>query len=201
MGKILFICLAASLLLAPISPSRAASEDAMKLRSQNGLSAFAPPDAFLNGNYVADEIDPQHVFGKISDFAKSRSCPTAWLIDEGERQRIEKQDKSAPLEYSLFLEEDCPDKVVYYVFVDRSQAQSEKWLEWRKQFHKNKAEPQYAAVVSSLEAAAQKGFPVVGELRFIEIGGDLILKKTEEYLTSDLKVRPVFDLKQGKPVQ
>ncbi len=49
-----------------------------------------------------------------------------------------------------------------------------------------------------MEQAAGSGFPVDAELRFIEIGGDLILKKPEDFLTVDLKVNPIYDLKQGK---
>ena len=72
---------------------------------------------------MADEVDPGYIFGKVKDFVQSRSCPTNWLIEEGERKRIEARGtQSGPFEYTLYLEEDCPGKVVYYVFVDRSQA-------------------------------------------------------------------------------
>ena len=98
------------------------------------------------------------------------------------------------------MEEDCPGKVAYYVFVDRSQANATQWMEWRRQFHKSKAEPQYGAVKTTLEQAAQNGFPVDGELRFIEIEGDLLVRKPEDILTGELKFQPIYDLKQGKPL-
>jgi hypothetical protein len=73
-------------------------------------------------------------------------------------------------------------------------------MQWRQQFHKNKVEPQYGAAKTSLEQAAKDGFPVDAELRFMEINGELSLKKPEEILMGDLKVQPVFDLKQGKAI-
>jgi hypothetical protein len=173
----------------------------LKLRAVEGLSEFSPPEAFLNGNFVADEIEPQYVFGKVKDFWKSRSCPAAWLIEDGQRDRIKnQQNMSGPFEYTLYLEEDCPGKVVYYVFVDRTQARAGQWMEWRKVFHKSKAEQEYGAVGAVLEQAAASGFPVDAELRFIEIGGSLISKRPEDFLTGDLKIGPIYDLKLGKPV-
>jgi len=179
----------------------AASEQAMKLRTRSDLSEFTPPAAFLNGNFVADEVEPAYIFGKVSDFVKTRSCPAAWLIDGGERDRLQKQgQQSGPFEYTLYLEEDCPDKIVHYVFIDRSQADSAQWMEWRKQFHKSKADMLYSAVKADLEKAAQNGVGVAGELRFVEINGDLSVKRPEDYLTADLKTKPIYDLKQGKAV-
>jgi hypothetical protein len=194
--------LGASLLLALFGTAGAASEQAMKLRGKNGLSAFTPPEGFLAGNFVADEIEPGYIFGKVKDFVKSRSCPTSWLIEDGEKKRIETRDQqSGPVEYTLYLEEDCPGKVTYYVFVDRSQANLAQWMEWRKKFHgKSKTEPQYAPVKAVLEQAVQNGFPVDGELRFVEVEGALQLKKPEDILTGELKFQPIYDLKQGKAV-
>lgn len=198
--KALLITLALWTFFAPLPFARAVSEEAMKLRNQNRLSEFTPSDPFLNGNFVADEVDPHFIFGKVSDFKRFRTCPSAWLIEEGEKNRLQgRKDSTGPVEYTLYLEEDCPGKVVYYIFVDRSQCPSAQWMEWRKQFHKNKAEPQYGAVNTCLEKAAQGGFPVNAELRFIEAGGELLLKKPEEYLTEDLKIRPIYDLKHNKP--
>jgi hypothetical protein len=179
----------------------AASEQAVKLRKTNALSEYSPPETFLSGNFVADEIEPVYVFGKVKDFVKSRSCATTWLIEAGEKKRVEAWDRQAgPIEYTLYLEEDCPGKVAYYVFVDRSQANLTQWIQWRQQFHKSKAEPQYAAVKAGLEKAVQDSFPVDGELRFVEINGDLSLKKPEEMLIGDLKFQPLYDLKHGKAV-
>jgi len=199
MPRSLVLIVALCTILAPLSQVWGASDGAMKLRTLNGLSEFTPPEAFLNGNFIADEIEPQYVFGKVKDFWKSRSCPTGWLIEDGQRDRIKNQDNSSsPFEYTLYLEEDCPGKVVYYVFVDRSQGKAGQWMEWRKVFHKSKTDEEYGAVGAILEQAAKSGFPVDAELRFIEVGGDLILRKNEDFLTNDLKIKPLYDLKQGR---
>ena len=79
----------ACLLLLLAGYAGAESEKATKLRNQNGLVAFAPPEAFLAGNFLADETDPAFIFGKVRDFAKSISCPTAWLIEAAELKRVE----------------------------------------------------------------------------------------------------------------
>ena len=201
MLKFLVILAAVCAIFAPLSPASAASESALKLRAQNGLCDFMPPDSFLNGNFVADEVEPQLVFGKVKDFWKSRSCPTNWLIEDRERDRLKnRENPPGPIEYTIYLEEDCPGKVVYYIFIDRSQFKSDQWMEWRKVFHKNKAEGLYGPAGAALEQAARSGFPVDAELRFIEIRGDLILKKNEDFLTGDLKVKPVYELERGKTV-
>jgi hypothetical protein len=195
MGSML---LGAAIFLVICGGAGAASEQAMKLRSQNGLSEFAPPEAFLAGNFLADETDPAYIFGKVRDFAKSLACPATWLIEESERKRIEARgQQSGPIEYSIYLEADCPGKVTYYVFVDRS-FNSAQWLEWRRQFHKTKAEPHYKEAKASLDQAAQNGFAVDGELRFVALNGDLLLKRPEDILAGDLKFQPIYDLKKNQ---
>jgi hypothetical protein len=185
-------------LLIFVGPAAAGSEQAIKLRSQNGLSEFAPPEAFLAGNFLADETDPAYIFGKVRDFAKSLACPATWLIEEGERKRVEARgQQSGPAEYSIYLEADCPGKVTYYVFVDRS-INSAQWLEWRRQFHKTKAEPHYKEAKTSLDQAAQNGFVVDGELRFVALNGDLLLKRPEDILAGELKFQPIYDLKKNQ---
>jgi hypothetical protein len=202
MLKVLMILLAICVIFTPLSPLWGASDEAVKLRALNGLCEFMPSEAFLNGNFVADEIEPQYVFGKVKDFWKSRSCPTGWLLEESERNRVkDREDSAGPSEYTFYLEEDCPGKVAYYVFVDRTRAKSGQWIEWRRKFHgRSKTDPQYAEISAILEKAAQSGFPVDAELRFIEIEGNLISTKPEDFLTGDLKMSPIYDLKQGKPV-
>ncbi len=201
MSKALIILLAICGILITYSTVLAISDGAAKLRDLNSLSEFAPPETFLNGNFIADEIEPQFVFGKVKDFWKSRSCPAAWLIEDGQKERIKnRKNPSDPFEYTLYLEEDCPGKVVYFIFVDRSQCKGDQWMEWREIFHKSKAQEEYGAVGTLLQKAAQNGFHVDAELRFIEIGGNLISKKPEDFLTGDLKVSPIYDLEQGKPV-
>jgi hypothetical protein len=147
-------------------------------------------------------VEPAYIFGKVGDFVKTRSCPTTWLIEEGEKKRIDARDNQSGLvEYTLYLEEDCPGKVTYYVFVDRSQANADQWMQWRQKFHgKGKSDSLYGTAKTSLEQAAQNGFPVDAEFRFIEINGDLSMKKPEEVMIGELKIQPIYDLKQGKAV-
>ena len=186
------------MVLAICGAAGAVSEQAMKLRSQNGLSEFAPPEAFLAGNFLADETEPAFIFGKVRDFTKSLSCPATWLIEEGERNRIEARGQSSdPVEYSIYLETDCPGKVTYYIFVDRS-INSAQWLEWRRQFHKTKADPHYKEAKASLDQAAQNGFAVDAELRFVALNGDLLLKRPEDILAGELKFQPIYDLKKNQ---
>lgn len=188
------------LLLGICCVATAGSEQASKLRDQNGLSEFSPPEAFLTGNFLADETDPAFIFGSVRDFAASLGCPTAWLIENSERKRLEARGQQpGPVEYSVFLEADCAGKVAYYIFVDRSFNPAQ-WLEWRRQFHKNKADPHYREAKAGLDQAAQKGFSVDGELRFVARDGDLLLKRTEEVLTEELKFKPIYDLKKNLPI-
>jgi len=102
------------------------------------------------------------------------------------------------LEYSLILEEDCPGKVTHYVFIDRSQANTAQWLDWRRQFHKSKTDGQYTTARDNLEKAEKSGFPVSAELRFIDAGGELQLQKPEELLIREKKMAPLYDLGQGQ---
>jgi hypothetical protein len=176
----------------------AGSEQAMQLRALNGLSEFTPPEGFLAGNFLADETDPAYIFGRVRDFAKSLSCQATWLIEAGERKRIEAQGQpSGPVEYSIYLEADCPGKVAYYVFVDRSFS-PDQWLEWRRPFHRTKAEPHYKEAKTSLDRAAQNGVTVAAELRFVVLNGDLLLKRPEEVLADELKFQPIYDLKKNQ---
>ncbi|HSM89159.1 MAG TPA: hypothetical protein VLT56_03970 [Desulfobacterales bacterium] len=187
-----------SFLLVFCGTAAATGEQAMKLRGQNGLSEFAPPEAFLSGNFLADETDPNFIFGKVKDFAKSLSCPATWLIEEAERRRIEARgQQSGPVEYSIYLEADCAGKVIYYIFVDRS-FNPDQWMEWRRPFHRTKADPHYKDAKTSLDQAAQNGVTVVAELRFVALNGDLLLKRPEEVLAGELKFQPIYDLKKNQ---
>jgi len=190
--------LGAAMVMAICGAAGAASEPAMKLRGENGLSEFAPPEAFLAGNFLADETEPVFIFGKVRDFTKSLSCPATWLIEEGERKRIESRgQQSGPVEYSIYLEADCPGKVTYYIFVDRSLNPTQ-WLEWRRPFHRSKADPHYKEAKASLDQAAQNGVTVEAELRFVALNGDLLLKRPEDILTGELKFKPIYDLKKNQ---
>ena len=127
--KRLVIVVSALLFLMSFSlPVLAASEKAMSLRQANKLSEFTPPEKFLAGNFVADEMNPAFVFGPVQAFAKSLKCPTAWL-QETQPGKPGGQEQYA--ETTVYLEEDCPDKVIYYVFVDQSGLTPQQWYEWR----------------------------------------------------------------------
>jgi len=177
----------------------AASQKAAALRHANGLVAFTPTDKFLSGNFVADEMNPAFIFGTVKAFAASRKCPTAWLIEEGEKARLAAQGSpDQPVEYTLYLEEDCPDKVVYYVFIDQSRLTPQQWIEWREKFHKSKAEPEYGSTKSKLDTACQAGCGVGAELRFIQKDGELLIQSPEAFLRQDLKFAPIYDLNKRK---
>ena len=183
------------------SGALAASKKAAALRKANGLEAFTPPERFLAGNFIADEMNPGLIFGTVKDFAKSRKCRTTWLIEEGIKNRLASTaSPEAALEYTLYLEEDCPDKVVYYVFVDQNAKTPQQWIEWRRQFHKSKTDPQFAEAKAKLEKACTEGCGVTAELRFLQQDGELMAKSPEEYLRVDLKFAPIYDLNQQKKI-
>jgi len=183
------------------SGALAASPKATALRQANGLTAFNPPEKFLAGNFVAEEMTPAFIFGTVKSFAASRKCPTAWLIEESAKNRPAGLGSSgAPAEYTLYLEEDCPDKVVYYVFVDQSGLTPQQWIEWREKFHKTKTEPQYGPTKSKLDQACTEGCGVGAELRFIQKDGELVAKSPEEIVRVDLKFAPIYDLNRQKKI-
>lgn len=187
MRRIIPIFMALLLLAGGGLPVQAASQKAAAMRQANGLTEFTPPEKFLAGNFVADEMNPAVVFGPVQAFAKSRPCPITWLQETHPA-------KEKPGEYAIYLEEDCPDKVVYYVFLDQSGLTPQQWYEWRQKFHKSKAEQQYGAAQSKLEKACKKGCGFTAELRYIQTNGELATKSPEAVLRDDLKVAPVYDL-------
>ena len=199
MTRLLPIFLGFLLLVGNGATALAASQKATALRQANGLTLFTPPERFLAGNFVADEMNPAFIFGTVKAFAASRQCPTAWLSEAGAKTRpAEPGGPDQPQEYTVYLEEDCPDKVVYYVFIDQSGLTPQQWIEWRKTSHGSKAEPEYGPTKSKLDTACQEGCGVGAELRFIQKNGELVAKSPEEVLRQDLKFAPIYDLNQGK---
>ncbi|MBU4233830.1 MAG: hypothetical protein L6277_14730 [Desulfobacterales bacterium] len=177
----------------------AASAKATALRQANGLTGFTPPEKFLAENFVADEMNPGVIFGAVKTFAASRKCPTTWLIESVDKNRpAGPGSPGMPAEYTLYLEEDCPDQVVYYVFIDQSGLTPQQWIEWREKFHKSKAGEQFASAKSKLDLACTAGCGVGAELRFIQKNGELVAKSPEAVLRQDLKFAPIYDLNQGK---
>ena len=199
MKRLLPVFLGVLLSVGNISGALAASAKAMAQRQSQGLTAFNPPERFLYGNFVADEMNPAFIFGPVKAFAASRKCPTTWLIEEGDQNRLTGQGSTGtPQEYTLYLEEDCPDRVVYYVFIDQSGLTPQQWLAWRHKFHKSKAEPEYGEAKSKLEQACKEGCGVGAELRFIEKDGELLSKSPEEVLLDELHFAPIYDLNRQK---
>ncbi len=93
MLRLLPIFLGFLLLVGNGATALGASQKATALRQANGLTAFNPPEKFLAGNFVADEMNPGFIFGTVKTFAASRKCPTAWLIEAGEK--IARPDQAA----------------------------------------------------------------------------------------------------------
>ncbi|MBM4274647.1 MAG: hypothetical protein FJ134_09350 [Deltaproteobacteria bacterium] len=201
MMRILMIFLGFLLLMGNVSEVQAASPKAAALRQANGLVPFTPSEKFLSGNFVADEMNPTVIFGAVKAFAASRKCPTAWLIEEDVKKRL--PGPGGPdnaVEFTVYLEEDCPDKVVYYVFVDQSGLTPQQWIEWREKFHKSKAEPTYGSTKSKLDQACKDGCGVGAELRFLQKDMEIMTKSPEEFLRVDLKYTPIYDLNLGKKI-
>jgi hypothetical protein len=190
------------LLVGQGSAALAASAKATALRQANGLTAFTPPEKFLAGNFVADEMTPGFIFGPLKSFVASRKCPTTWLIEAGAKTPpAGPGSPDTPAEYTLYLEEDCPDQVVYYVFIDQSGLTPQQWIEWRHKFHgKTKTEPEFGPTKSKLDQACTAGCGVGGELRFIQKDGELLAKSPEEVLRHDLKFAPIYDLNQQQKI-
>jgi hypothetical protein len=195
MMRLLPIFLGFLLLAGNGATALAASPKAAALRQANGLTAFTPPEKFLAGNFVADEMNPGFIFGTVKAFVAARKCPTAWLMEAGAQKSPDQ-----PMEYTLYLEEDCPNQVVYYVFIDQSGLTPQQWIEWRKKAHGSKAEPEYGSTKSKLDTACQAGCGVGAELRFIQKDGDLQTKSPEEVVRVDLKFAPIYDLNQQKKI-
>ncbi|MHB9072356.1 MAG: hypothetical protein ACYC6G_02405 [Desulfobaccales bacterium] len=198
MKRLVSILLGFLLVVGAVSEGLAASAKAMTMRQANGLTGFTPPQKFLAGNFVADEMNPTVIFGPVQAFAASRKCPTAWLIEAGDKNRLGSKDM--PTEYTLYLEEDCPDQVVYYVFIDQSALTPQQWIEWREKFHKSKAGEQFATAKSKLDQACIAGCGVGAELRFIQKNGDLMDKSPEAVLLGDLKYVPIYDLNRQQKI-
>jgi hypothetical protein len=178
----------------------AASAKAMALRQANGLVAFTPADKFLSANFVADETNPAFVFGPVKAFAASRKCPTTWLYEGDRKPPAKAAGKEIPMEYTVYLEEDCPNKVIYYVFIDQSDLTPQQWIEWRQRFHKSKTEEEYGQTRSKLEKACAAGCGFNAELRFIQVNGQLLNKSPEKYLQTDRKFAPLYDLNLQKKI-
>jgi hypothetical protein len=85
----------------------------MELRRANDLTAFTPPEKFLAGNFIADEMNPVFIFGTVKDFAGSRKCAATWLIERGAKDRpVDAAPPENLQEYTINQEDDSPDKEI-----------------------------------------------------------------------------------------
>jgi hypothetical protein len=195
MKRLLPVLLGVLLAAGHSSGALAASAKAMAQRQAQGLTVFTPPERFLSGNFVADEMNPAFIFGPVKAFVASRKCPTTWLIEKGSQNRQAGPGSPGALqEYTLYLEEDCPDRVVYYVFIDQSGLTPQQWIDWREKFHKSKVEGEYGETKSKLDTACKAGCGVGAELRFIQKDGELMAKSPEAVLRDELHIAPIYDL-------
>jgi hypothetical protein len=192
------------LLVGNSSTTLAASQGATALRQTNGLAVFTPPEKFLAGNFVADEMTPAFIFGPVKSFVSSRKYPTTWLIEEDAKNTQDKPgSRGQPAKHAFYLEEDCPDKVVYYVFIDQSGLPYPQRTDYRchSQCHsQSRTEPDCDPTKSKLEHACQDGCGVGVELRFIQKDGEVLNQSLEQFLLQDMKFAPLYDLNQGKKV-
>jgi hypothetical protein len=200
--RLLVIFLGLWLAVGNVGGAWAASDKAVALRQANNLVAFTPSEKFLSGNFVAEEMNPAFIFGPVKKFAGSRKYPTTWLIEAGDKNLPAGPGGPNELaEYTLYLEEDCPNKVVYYVFIDQSGLTPQQWYEWRAKFHgKTKTEPEFSDAKAKLDKACTAGCGISGELRFIQKNGKLLAKSPEKVLRGDLKFAPIYDLSQQKKI-
>jgi hypothetical protein len=202
--RLLPIFLGLMLLMGNCSTILAVSQRATALRQTNGLTVYTPPEKFLASNFVADEVTPAFIFGPVKSFVASRKCPTTWLVEEGAKNTLDKLSSlGQPAEHTLYLEEDFPDKVVYYVFIDQSDLTPQQRVDSGCQggcHHQRKTEPEYDPTKSRLAKACQDGCGIGSELRFIQKDGELLNQSLEEFLCQDLKFAPIYDLNQHKKI-
>ncbi|OGR37950.1 MAG: hypothetical protein A2051_02290 [Desulfovibrionales bacterium GWA2_65_9] len=201
MTPLLTVCVLCALALPALAESKQApSKQARELRAAGDLVPYAPPQAVLKALFSADEDAPRGVYGPVSAYVKTRACPTTWLIEKGERTRIEElaaRKGIPPYEFSLTLEEDCPGKVTHAVFVTSPGSTPEAWLKWRSQFHGRKAARHYGAALENLKKAEAAGLAPTAELRFLAVNGELLMQNLEDVLRAEGRLAPVFDLEKG----
>lgn len=189
------------LLIANTNPAWAESKKTAFYRQAHNLVPYNPPERFMAGNFVTAEMSTPFIFGSIHAFASSRPFPTTWLRETDEQNRFTfGESREEPGEYFVYLEEDCPDKPVYYVFMDQSGVCPRRWIQWRRFFFKSTNEEQYAPVKARLNQALKEGFGVGAELSFIVIDGKTPQKSPWEILLHDLKFKPLYDLRKQQEI-
>ena len=182
-----------------ITSLASAAESPQAFRQQNGLIAYDPPAWFLDGFFIAREKQPGYVFGSVQDFVGAIGGTTAWLIEDLELKRVEKDaaDGKTP-EYSLYLEAVSPESTEYWVFVVLPYESAQAWFDARRAYHGRKAEGYYGDTRKGLESAYNQGLKVKAELRFLIEKGMTSVKVPEYVIINRVKFQPVFDLRTGR---
>jgi len=195
-------CLAVSLLMLAVllmKPAAVAAESARSFRQQNGLLAYAPPDWFLEGYFIAREKKPTYVFGPVKDFVHTIGGTSAWLIEDLELERLAQSSADGKKsEYSVYLESVLPDRTEYWVFVVLPHKNAQAWFDARRAFHGRKANAYYGETKRNFERALSQGLEIKAELRFWVERGGTSLQVPEEVIMSRYRCRPVFDLDAGR---
>ena len=199
--RLIPLCLGFLLLVSHGATAWAASAKAMALRQANALTAFTPPEKFLAGNFVADEMDPGFIFGAVKAFAASRKCPTAWLIESGDKNRPAGPGSRGYARGVYPLSGGGLPGPGGILCLHRPE-----WIDSPAMDRMAGKIPQeqdrraVSAAKSKLDQACTAGCGVGAELRFIQKNGELVAKSPEAVLRQDLKFAPIYDLNQQKKI-
>jgi hypothetical protein len=182
-----------------IAGSAFSVESSFVFRQKNGLQAYAPPERFLRGYFIASEKNPGYVFGPVQKFIGTLGGTTTWLIEDMELERHQAAYASGKkIEYSLFLEVVSPDHTEYWVFVVLPYESAQAWYNAKRAYHGRKAKGYYGKTRSELERALGQGLNIAAELRFWIKNGETSLQAPEDVIMSRYKFQPVFDLGTGR---
>jgi hypothetical protein len=195
-------CLAASVLIAAnlvITAPVVTAESFRAFRQKNGLQAYAPPEWFLKGYFIASEKNPGYVFGPVQDFVRALGGTTTWLVEDIDLEHLKAASADGKkIEYSLYLEVVSPDRTEYWVFVVLPYESAQAWYDARRAYHGRKAEAYYGKTRSELERALSQGLNINAELRFWIENGETSLQTPEGVIMNRYKFQPVFDLSKGR---
>ncbi len=198
-------CLAAAMLTVAslvIAAPVVSAESWRAFRQKNGLQAYAPPEWFLRGCFIAREKNPGYVFGPVQKFVGTLGGTTTWLIEDMELERLmAAAADEKKIEYSLFLEAVSPDRTEYWVFVVLPYESAQAWYDAKRAFHGGKAEDYYGKTRKEIERALSQGLDIKAELRFWIENGETRLQAPEDVIMSRYKFQPVFDLGTGRPTE
>ena len=86
------------------------------------------------------------------------------------------------------------------MFVALPYDNAKQWFEDRWTYHRSKAEGFYGQTLASLERAFAQGLGPKAELRFLVVDGQVSLESPEDLLSRQMRVAPVYDLAEGRPL-